>query len=303
MITGMDVFRTPDDRFADLPGWDFPPQYIEVDGLRIHHVDVAPDGPATGGPVVLFHGEPTWSYLYRRMIRPLAAAGHRVIAYDHAGFGRSDKPTDREWYTFDRHSAIADAVLDHLDVTDATVVVQDWGGPIGLRWATEHRDRVANLVIMNTGLFSGRVSKGFLAWRDFAAKNPDLPVGQIIQGATVTDVPAEVIAAYDAPFPTVESKAGAAQFPLLVPVDEADPGAEVLRGVADVLSRWDVPTLLAFSDRDPVFPHPKSGQVFTDLIPTAGEQVTIAGAAHFLQEDKGEEIAAHIVGFLHEGGV
>ncbi|GAA2060595.1 haloalkane dehalogenase [Williamsia deligens] len=294
----MDVYRTPDDRFADLPGWDFPPQYLEVDGLRIHHIDVPADGPETGGPIVLFHGEPTWSYLYRRMIRPLAAAGRRVIAYDHAGFGRSDKPTDRDWYTFDRHSAIADAVLDRLDVDDATVVVQDLGGPIGLRWATEHPDRVANLVIMNTGLFSGRVSRGFLAWRDFATKNPDLPVGQIIQGATVTDVPAEVVAAYDAPFPTVESKAGAAQFPLLVPVDAADPGADVLRTVGEALSRWDKPVLIAFSDSDPVFPHPKSGQVFTDLIPTAGEQVTIAGAAHFLQEDKGEEIAAHIVEFL-----
>ncbi|MGU3291320.1 haloalkane dehalogenase [Williamsia sp. M5A3_1d] len=289
----MDVFRTPDDRFENLPGWGFAPRYLEWEGMRIHYVD-----EGVGDPIVLFHGEPTWGYLYRRMIGPLVDAGHRVIAYDHIGFGRSDKPTDRNWYTYDRHSAVADHVLDELGVENATVVVQDWGGPIGLRWATEHADRVARLVIMNTGLFTGKVSKGFLAWRDFAEKNPDLPVGSIIAGATATDVPPEVIAAYDAPFPTVESKAGAAQFPLIVPVDADAAGADVMTRVSDALSRWEKPVLLAFSDSDPVFPHPRSGQVFTDLIPSAGEQVTITGAAHFLQEDRGEKIAEEIIAWM-----
>ncbi|GGF15761.1 haloalkane dehalogenase [Williamsia phyllosphaerae] len=289
----MDVYRTPDERFADLPGWHHEPRYLESEGLRIHHVDVG-----SGDPIVLFHGEPTWSYLYRKMIGPLADAGNRVIAYDHAGFGRSDKPTDRDWYSYDRHSAIADDVLDQLQVTKATVVVQDWGGPIGLRWAVEHADRVDRIVIMNTGLFTGRVSRGFLAWRDFAEKNPDLPVGTIVGGGTATDVPADVIAAYDAPFPTAGSKAGAAQFPLIVPVDESAAGAAVMARVADELSRWNKPALLAFSDSDPVFPHPRSGQAFIDLMPTVDDQVTITGAAHFLQEDRGEHIADEIIAWM-----
>jgi haloalkane dehalogenase len=153
-------------------------------------------------------------------------------------------------------------------------------------------------VILNTGLFTGRVSKGFLAWRDFAERNPDLPVGFVIQGATTTDLPDEVVAAYDAPFPNAESKAGAAQFPLLVPTSDEDTGASEMRAVMDELSRWERPTLVAFSDSDPVFPYPRAGQVFCDLIPGAGEQVRIEGGAHFLQEDRGEDIAAHILRFL-----
>lgn len=204
-----------------------------------------------------FHGEPSWVYLYRKMIGPLVAAGHRVIAPDYAGFGRSDKPTDPNWYTFDRHVQIVSAVLDRLDVQQATAVVQDWGGPIGLRWAVEHSDRVAALAIFNTGLFTGRVSKGFLSWREFAEKNPDLPVGMVIQGATATDLADDVVAAYDAPFPTPESKAGAARFPLLVPITGDDVGANEMRAVIDQLSRWQKPALVAFSDQDPIFPFPE----------------------------------------------
>jgi haloalkane dehalogenase len=232
------------------------------------------------------------------MLVPLVAAGHRVIAPDYAGFGRSDKPTDRGWYSYDRHCEIAQAVLGGLDLSGATVVVQDWGGPIGLRWAVENADRVARLVIMNTGLFTGRVSKGFMAWRDFAEKNPDLPVGFVIQGATTTDLPDEVVAAYEAPFPNAESKAGAAQFPLLVPIEESAPGAAEMSAVSDALSRWEKPVLVAFSDSDPVFPFPKAGQVFVDSVPGAGEQVKIEGGAHFLQEDRGEQIAAEILSWM-----
>lgn len=283
----MDVFRTPDERFADLPGFPYDPHYREVDGLRLHHLD---EGE---GPVVLcIHGEPSWSFLYRHMLDRLVAAGHRVVCPDLVGFGRSDKPTDRDWYSYERHIASVTGHLDQIDgLDDVTVVVQDWGGPIGLRWAVEHADRVGRLVVMNTGLFTGRVSKGFMAWRDFAERTPDLPVGAIIQGATTTDLPPEVVAAYDAPFPNAESKAGAQVFPLLVPITADSPGATEMAAVQDALSRWDKPALVAFSDSDPVFPSPKSGQVFCDLIPTAGEQVVIEGAAHFLQEDRGAAIA------------
>ncbi|WP_373877696.1 alpha/beta fold hydrolase, partial [Mycobacterium kiyosense] len=167
----------------------------------------------------------------------------------------------------------------------------DWGGPIGLRWAVENADRVDALMVMNTGLFTGSVSKGFMAWRDFAEKTPDLPVGFVVQSGTATELSDDVVAAYDAPFPTAESKAGAAQFPLLVPITEDAPGAAQMQAVTDELSRWNKPALVAFSDSDPVFPYPKSGQLFCDLILTAGEQVRVEGAAHFLQEDRGEQLA------------
>ena len=291
-----DVFRTPDERFEGLPGYNFDPHYVDVDGLRLHHLDEG-EGP----PVVCFHGEPTWAYLYRKLIPPLVDGGLRVICPDYAGFGRSDKPTDQRWYSYDRHVDLVSQLLAELDLRDATVVVQDWGGPIGLRWAVENEDRVGRLVILNTGLFTGRVSKGFLAWQDFARRNPDLPVGFVVNGATASDVPEEVIAAYEAPFPNAESKAGAAVFPMLVPTAEDQPGAAEMGAVSDALSRWDKPALVAFSDSDPVFPFPRAGQVFVDLIPGAAEQVKIEGAAHFLQEDRGEQIAAHVLEFTRAG--
>ena len=288
----MDVFRTPDERFAGLPGYEFEPRYVQVDGLRLHYLD-----EGEGDPIVCFHGEPTWSYLYRKMIPPLVAGGHRVIAPDYVGFGRSDKPTDRSWYTYDRHVELMTALLDDVGVRDATVAVQDWGGPIGLRWATENPHRAERLVIMNTGLFAGQVNEAFMAWRNFAERNPDLPVGFVIQGATATDVPQEVIDAYEAPWPDPESKAGPAQFPMLVPISEDAPGATEMTAARERLGDWQRPALVCFSDSDPIFP-PKVGQRFVDLIPGARELVVIEGAAHFLQEDKGEEIAGEINRFL-----
>lgn len=283
----MDVFRTPDERFADLPGFDYEPRYAEVDGLRLHHID-----EGTGDAVLCLHGEPTWSFLYRHMLEGLVAAGYRVVCPDLVGFGRSDKPTDPAWYTFERHCETFSAHLDQLDLDGVTVVVQDWGGPIGLRWAVENSDRVARLVILNTGLYTGRVSKGFLAWREFVERTPDLPIGRIVQGATVSELPAEVVAAYEAPFPTPESKAGAHRFPLLVPMSEGDPAAAEMIATREALRHWDKPALVAFSDGDPVFPFPQAGEQFTQLIPTAGEQVRISGAGHFLQEERGAEIVA-----------
>jgi haloalkane dehalogenase len=299
----MDVFRTPDDRFEDLPGYDFEPHYAEVDGLRLHYVDAGPDGSGRADArsprtIVCFHGEPTWAYLYRKMTGLLVDGGHRVICPDFAGFGRSDKPTDRDWYSYDRHVELVTALLDGLELSDAVAVVQDWGGPIGLRWAVENAERVGALVILNTGIFTGRVSKGFLAWRNFAARNPDLPVGFVIQGATTTELPDEVLAGYEAPFPTPESKAGAAQFPLLVPTEEDGAGAKEMGEVAEALRRWEKPALVAFSDSDPVFPYPRAGERFVQWIPTVSEQVKVEGAAHFLQEDRGELIAAEILRFL-----
>jgi haloalkane dehalogenase len=291
----MDVFRTPDERFENLPGFPYEPHYVEVDGLRLHHVD-----EGSGETVLCFHGEPSWAYLYRHMLERLVDTGHRVVCPDLVGFGRSDKPTDQGWYTYERHVDTVTAHLDQLDLENVTVVVQDWGGPIGLRWAVQHADQVARLVILNTGLFTGRVSKGFMAWRDFAERTPDLPIGMIIQGATTTDLPDDVVAAYEAPFPNAESKAGAQRFPLLVPLTEDEPGVPEMMETREALGSWNKPVLIAFSDTDPVFPFPKAGERFTELIPTAGEQVRIEGAAHFLQEDRGREIAdAMLAAFGH----
>jgi haloalkane dehalogenase len=291
----VEVFRTPDERFDGLPGYEFEPRYTEVDGLRLHYLD-----EGEGEPVVCFHGEPTWSFLYRKMIGPLVAGGHRVIVPDYVGFGRSDKPTERSWYTYDRHVDFVTKLLDQIDVRRATVVVQDWGGPIGLRWATENPDRAERLVIMNTGLFAGQVNEAFMAWRDFAERNPDLPVGFVIQSATVTDLPQELLDAYEAPWPTPESKAGPAQFPLLVPIAESDAGVAEMNAVRERLGRWDRPALICFSDSDPIFT-PAAGERFVELIPGAGDLCVVEGAAHFLQEDKGEQIAAEINDFLATG--
>ena len=291
----MDAFRTPDERFDGLPGYAYEPHYAEVDDLRIHYLD-----EGSGSPVVCFHGEPTWGYLYRKMIGPLVAGGHRVICPDYAGFGRSDKPTDRDWYSYDRHVGVVTELLETLDLRDVTAVVQDWGGPIGLRWAVENADRVERLVIMNTGLFTGQVNEAFMAWRNFAERNPDLPVGFVIGGGTATDVPEEVIAAYEAPWPNAESKAGVATFPLLVPTTPDAPGAAEMVAVRERLAGWNKPALVCFSDSDPVFP-PKAGQRFVDHIPGARDLRVIEGGAHFLQEDKGEEIAGEINRFLGGG--
>jgi haloalkane dehalogenase len=292
----LEIFRTPDERFSDLPGYDFQPRYEELDGLRLHYLD-----EGDGDPIVCFHGEPTWSYLYRKMIPPLVSGGHRVVAPDYAGFGRSDKPTDRGWYTYDRHVELMTGLLERMDVRGATVVVQDWGGPIGLRWATENPGRVERIVIMNTGLFAGQVNEAFMAWRNFAERNPDLPVGFVIQSATKTEVPQEVIDAYEAPWPDAESKAGPAQFPLLVPTSEDAAGVAEMNAAREALERWEKPVLVCFSDSDPIFT-PKAGQRFVDAIPGARDLVVIEGAAHFLQEDKGEQIAAEINQFLAQAG-
>lgn len=299
----MAVLRTPDERFADLPGFPYEPRYVQVRGLRMHYVDVGPTaGPKEHAATILcLHGEPTWCYLYRKMI-PILSGAHRVVAPDMVGFGRSDKLSERTDYTFDMHRDAMVGFLDALGLNDITLVCQDWGGLIGLRIAAEMPERFARLVIMNTGLPTGDEppSEGFKRWRDFAASVDDLPVGFIMQRTLIggDSVDANVVAAYEAPFPDATYKAGAMQFPLLVPIAPDDPGSESMRHARQVLSEWRKPALVMFSDLDPIT---RGGdRFFRRLIPTASEQpeITIHGASHFLQEDKGEEIASHIVDFI-----
>jgi haloalkane dehalogenase len=291
----LETYRTPDERFEGLPGFDFEPHYIEQDGLRLHYLD-----EGSGDPLVLFHGEPTWSYLYRKMIPPLVAAGHRCVAPDYFGFGRSDKPQQQSWYTYDRHVASMKRLVEELDLRNATPVVQDWGGPIGLRVATEMDDRFARLVILNTGLWRGqnKMSEAWWAFHDFVERvKPDLPIGLLVSRVCAIEPAPEVVAAYEAPFPEPDSKWGAVAFPLLVPTSPASPGAAEEIELNRRLEEWKKPALVAFSDSDPMFTT-RTGERFAERIPGAGPLVVIEGAAHFLQEDRGEEIAGHIVEFL-----
>jgi len=288
----MDFQRTPEERFESLPGYPFAPHYAQLDGLRMHYLD-----EGEGDPILLLHGEPDWSYLYRKMIPGLASA-FRVIAPDYFGFGRSDKPTDIGWYSYAGHTESIKGLIEHLGLERITVVVQDWGGPIGLRAATEMRDRFARLVVLNTGLMSpgkGWPSEGFLRWRGFAERlGLDIPVGRVMQSSCATQLEPAVLAAYEAPFPTREMKAGVAAFPLLVPIRGEDPGAaEMLRVKAD-LATWQVPALVMFSDQDPVFSL-EVGRGFAAMLPGADGLITIEGASHMLQEDAGERVAGHIL--------
>ena len=287
----MDAYRTPDDRFLDLPGYPFQPHYVEQDGLRMHHVD-----EGGGAPILMLHGEPTWSYLYRKMI-PALAASHRTIAPDLFGFGRSDKPTERAFYTYDRHVESIVRLVDELDLADATIVVQDWGGPIGLRVATVERpERFARLVILNTGLYRpgpGGPTPGFQVWRDFAERTGlELPVGLIIERSCEGLAP-EIVAAYEAPFPEPEARTGAAMFPLLVPMSEDDPGVPEMLATRDAVHSWEKPALVMFSDSDPIFPA-RAGERLAERIPGASPFRLVEGAGHFLQEDKGEALAEAI---------
>ena len=291
----MDVIRTPDGRFDNLPDFPFAPHYVEVNGLRLHYLD-----EGEGEVVLCLHGEPSWSYLYRKMIPPLAAK-HRVVAPDLVGFGRSDKYTDPAAYSFQMHRDVLVGFIETLDLRGITAVVQDWGGLLGLTIATQRPERFSRLVIMNTGLPTGMfpMPESFMQWRAAAERfGNKLPVGRIIQNGTVTQLPKEVVKAYEAPFPDASYKAGAAVFPLLIPLKPEDPGAAEMSRAQRQLTRWTKPALVLFSDGDPIT---RGGDaLFRRAIPGAKEQpeITIEGAGHFLQEDKGEEIAGHILDFM-----
>jgi haloalkane dehalogenase len=293
----MEFRRTPDERFENLPGYPFEPHYVQLAELRIHYVD---EGPRRAAPVVMLHGEPSWSYLYRKMIPIVAGAGHRVVAPDLVGFGRSDKPLAREDYTYQNHvDWMRELLFDQLDLTGITLVGQDWGGLIGLRLAAEHPERFARIVAANALLPTGDENPGpaFEAWKKYSQEVPDFRAGRIVSGATATELSDAVCAAYDAPFPDESYKAGARQFPLLVPVTPDDPAAPANRAAWKVLRKWEKPFLTAFSDGDPITrPFAESFQ----QIPGAAGQphVTIEGAAHFLQEDKGEALARVVNDFI-----
>jgi haloalkane dehalogenase len=299
----MKVLRTPDDRFEGLPDYDFAPHYETVpsqdgDELRVHYLD---EGPRDGPIVLLLHGEPSWSYLYRHMIPGLTAAGLRVIAPDLVGFGRSDKPSPRGEYTFARHVEWMRALLfDRLELSQVTLFCQDWGGLIGLRLVAEHAERFARVVAANTSLPTGEGTPGkaFLAWRSFSQEVEEFPTGAIVNGGCVSELSAEVVAAYDAPFPDQSYSEGARQFPVLVPITPDDPAASANRQAWKALSRFDKPFLTAFSDGDPITAG--SDAFLQERIPGAAGQphVTIAGGGHFLQEDKGPELAAVVVDFV-----
>jgi haloalkane dehalogenase len=292
-----DAIRTPDELLSRLPDFPFEPAYREHDGLRLAHLDVG-DGP----PVVFIHGEPTWSYLWRKVIPPVRDAGFRCLAPDLPGFGRSDKPIDIGWYSYDRHTSSVASLLDELDVRGATVVVHDWGGPIGLRLAAERPDRIERVVILDTGLFTGRqrMNEAWMAFRNFVERTEDLPVGLLVRRGCHHDPGDEVVAAYDAPFPNAASKAGARAFPLILPLSPDDPGASTGQRVLDALRGDQRPKLLLWADSDPVLPL-ETGRRFAQALGTGIDHV-IPGAGHFLQEDAGPEIGRLIAGWLASGG-
>jgi haloalkane dehalogenase len=299
----MEALRTPDERFADLPDFTFAPNYVEVaDGeggrLRVHYLD---EGPRDGRVVLLMHGEPSWCFLYRKMIPVLAAAGLRCIAPDLVGFGRSDKPVKRSDYTYARHVEwMRAALFDQLDLRDITFVGQDWGGLIGLRLVGEHPDRFARVVTANTFLPTGDTPPGdaFLNWQRFSQEVEDFAVGFIVGSGCATRPDDAVIAAYDAPFPDDTYKAGARQFPMLVPTSPDDPAAAANRKAWETLHAWNKPFLTAFSDQDAIT---RGGdRAFQSAVPGCAGQphTTIEGGGHFLQEDKGEDLARVIAAWL-----
>jgi len=289
----VDVYRTPDERFEDLPGYAFAPHYLDQDGLRMHYLH-----EGSGPPVLLLHGEPTWSYLYRTIIPELVPSA-RAIAPDYFGFGRSDKPLRLEDYTYDFHTRSIVQLVEQLDLHALTVVVQDWGGPIGLRLAVEHPDRVARLVIMNTGIGGGRPpSDEWLRFRDFVRRvGTDLVPGKLVRISAVQPMSDEVEDAYSAPWPVPESKAGVLAFPDLVPISPEHPDTPAHLAVREQLGRWEKPALVLFGDSDPIF-SPRAAERIAEHIPGALEPEIVAGAGHFLQEDKGKEIGGRIARFV-----
>jgi haloalkane dehalogenase len=298
----MKFFRTPDERFRGLADYPFAPRYVDVDAgdgdtLRVHYID---EGPDDAQVVLLLHGEPSWSYLYRWMVPVLVDAGLRAVAVDLIGFGRSDKPADRNDYTFAAHVAWTWAALEAIGLDAITLVGQDWGGLIGLRLVGEHPDRFARVVAANTFLPTGDQPPGeaFLAWQKYSQETPDFTVGHIVNGGCLSNLSADAIAAYDAPFPDDTYKAGARQFPTLVPTSPDDPASPANRAAWETLANFDRPFLCAFSDSDPITRG--ADAVLRSRIPgaMAHEPVTITDAGHFLQEDQGPQLARVVAQFI-----
>ena len=320
----MTILRTPDDRFANLPGYPFPPNYVTVgdgpnprpvrrsgpnpQGVRLHYVDERPaDSPPNESleTVLMLHGEPTWSYLYRTMIPIVAAAGYRVIAPDLIGFGKSDKIAEPDAYSYQSHVGWLTDFINALDLQRITLVCQDWGGLLGLRLAAENAGRLVRICASNTGLPTGDQppSDAFLQWQAFSQVIPTFPTGMLVSGGCVNELPADVIAAYDAPFPDETYKTAARVFPKLVPTSPDDPAAPANRAAWQTLMQWKKPFLTCFSDGDPITAG--GDKIMQELIPGAQGQphVTLAGGGHFVQEDKGEKWAQLVVQFIRENPV
>ena len=294
----MKLLRTPDERFASVPDFPFAPRYVEIEGgLRVHYVD---EGPRDAPVVLMLHGEPTWSFLYRKVIPPVVGAGLRAIAPDLVGFGRSDKPAAREDYTYERHVAWMRAAVEALDLRHVTLVCQDWGGLVGLRLAAEVPERFDAIVAANTFLPTGdrRPGDAFFAWRDFSQNAPELPVAKIVTTGCRRPLSEAAQAAYDAPFPDESYKAGARQFPMLVPVSPDDPAAAANRRAWEVLGRWDKPFVTIFGDSDPITRG--ADRLLQAAIPGAGGQphATLENVGHFIQEDAGEELGARVAALV-----
>lgn len=299
----MHVLRTPDERFANLPGFPFAPHYVDIpDGeggtLRVHHLD---EGPRDAKVVLLMHGNPSWSYLYRKMIPPIVAAGYRCVAPDLVGLGRSDKPSRLEDYTVARHVEwMRAALFDRLDLRDVNLVCQDWGGVIGLRLVAEHPERFASVVAANTGVPTGQtpVSEDLRKWPEMARQMKVFPVGQMVSMGCTGGLTEAEIAAYDAPFPDESYKAAAKSFPALIPITPDNPAVPDMLRAWELLDRFDKPLLCAFSDMDPF--NKGGNKALEKRVPGAQGQAhtTITGGGHFLQEDRGTELADVVIAFL-----
>ncbi|MPY81850.1 MAG: alpha/beta fold hydrolase [Actinophytocola sp.] len=300
----MRILRTPDECFAGLPGFDYEPRYAEVpapDGSGMIRMAYVEDGPADGQPVLLLHGEPTWSFLYRKMMPVLADAGLRPIAPDLVGFGRSDKPTDVGDHSYARHVEwVRSLVFDALDLRGVTLVGQDWGGLIGLRLVAEHPDRFARVVAANTGLPTGDhpMPDVWWAFRNAVEKAEKLDIGRFVTSGCQRPVSDDVVTGYDAPFPEESFKAGPRAMPTLVPTSPDDPATEANRAAWQTLSTLDKPFLCAFSDGDPITG--PMGPILQRAMAGAADldHPTITDAGHFLQEDDGEQLAAEVVTFI-----
>jgi haloalkane dehalogenase len=288
----VNAYRTPDERFAGLPGFDFAPNYVDQDELRMHYLD-----EGSGAPILLLHGEPTWAYLYRKLI-PTLSKSTRCIAPDYFGFGRSDKPTDRQWYSYDRHFASIERLVQALDLRDLTVVVQDWGGPIGFRLCVTAPERIARLVVLNTGIGARAPNDEWLRFRAFMRRvGTDIVAGQLVRLSLVQPTTDEVIAGYDAPFPVPEARVGIAVFPELVATSSSHASAPAMLDVRGRLRTFEQPALVLFSDSDPIFSR-RAAEAMAELLPNAELDPPLEGAGHFLQEDRGEQIAARIAAWL-----
>ena len=292
--------RTPDSRFDNLPDYDFAPHYVDIDGMRMHYVD---EGPRDGEVILLLHGEPSWSYLYRHMIPPLRDAGFRVIAPDLLGFGKSDKPARKSDYSYAGHVAWMKAFVEALDLSGISLFCQDWGSLIGLRVAAENEHRFTRIALGNGALPTGdqAIPKAFKVWKTFALFSPWFPIGRILQMGTVEELSAAEVAAYDAPFPSARYKAGARAFPKLVPIRPDDPASDANRAAWKIYKQWTKPFLTTFSNRDPIT---RGGEKpWQELVPGAQgqEHVIIRNAGHFLQEDRGPEIADVLIRFIARG--